>query len=602
MSSSKFFYPLILITLWCAIFVATISRPVLLDDNDSFHAEVVREMVQSGDWVNLKVDNGIRYLEKAPLMYWLAAVSVSAFGLHDWAIRLPLALFSLLLILLVFRFGVRFWGEKGGFYSGLVIATGLGLYAFTRIFLPDVILSFFIAFCLYMYLRIVTEEGEAKKIGPLDPRCAALYISAALAVLTKGLIGVVFSGAIVFVHMLVTGNWRVLKRLQIGYGVIIFLIVAAPWHVAAAMANPDFLWFYFIREHLLRYLGMRYPKDYDTVPRLLFWVLHLVWLFPWSAFIWGLVRNFPRSIRPQEKTAQVCLFLFLWIGVILAFFAFSTTQEYYTLPTLAAFALLLGKGMADLDARQTSTGWGIAGLGVMVALTVSTALALIALAWWGNHSGPVDTLSGTLTTASEYKLAFDHMRDLTPATFSFLTPLVYRTAVFLIVGPAAALLFAIRKRWMVSFLFLAVMMIGLCNSYNAGMIAFEPVLSSRGLAKVVQGHYRPGDKIVINDFYEKGSTLNYYTGLQVYVMNAGYGVLWYGLKDPGAPKLSLTDDQLIEEWASGQRIFLFSEKGPLDSFLARHPDFSYRLLTEDGGKKILVNWGPLATSDTDEHK
>jgi hypothetical protein len=335
---------------------------------------------------------------------------------------------------------------------------------------------------------------------------------------------------------------------------------------------------------------MRYPKDYDTVPRLLFWGLHLVWLFPWSAFIWGLVKCFPRSIHPQEKTARVCLFLFLWIGVILAFFTFSTTQEYYTLPTLAAFALLLGKAMADLDARQTSTKWGIAGLAVMAAVTVSTGAALIALAWWGNHSGPASTLSGTLTTSSEYKLTFDHMQDLTPATFSLLAPLVYRTAAFLIVGPAAALLFALRKRWMVSFLFLAAMMIGLCHSYNAGMIAFQPVLSSKSLAKVVQCYYRPGDMIVINDFYEKASTLNYYTGLQLHVMNAGYGVLWYGLKDPGAPKLSLTDDQLIEEWTSGQRIFLFSEKGPLDSFLLRHPDFNYRMLAEDGGKKILVNW------------
>jgi 4-amino-4-deoxy-L-arabinose transferase-like glycosyltransferase len=591
MSAGKLLYPLILIALWCAIFMATISRPALLDDADSFHAEAVREMVQSGDWVNLKVDNGIRYLEKAPFMYWLAALSVSAFGLHDWAIRLPLVLFSLLLILLVFRFGVRFWGEKGGFYSGLVMTTGLGLYAFTRIFLPDVILSFFIAFCLYMYLRIATDEEMVKKVGPLDLRCAALYISVALAVLTKGLIGLVFPCAIVFVHILATGNREVLKRLQVGYGIIIFLIVAAPWHIAAALANSDFLWFYFIREHLLRYLGMRYPKDYDTVPRLLFWGLLLVWLFPWSAFIWGLVRYFPRSIRPQEKTAQVCLFLFLWIGIILAFLAFSTTQEYYTLPILAAFALLIGKAMSDLDARQTSTKWGIAGLGVMAAVTVSTGAALIALAWWGNHSGQANTLSGTLTTNPEnYNLAFGHIHDLTPATFSILAPLVYQAAAFLIAGPAAALLFGLRKRWMVSFLLLAAMMIGLCNSYNAGMIAFEPVLSSKSLAKVVRYYYRPGDKIVINDFYEKGSTLNYYTGLQVNVMNSGFGVLWYGLKDPGAPRLSLTDDQLIQEWTSGTRIFLFSEKEPLESFLTRHPDFNYRQLAKEGGKKILVNW------------
>ena len=409
--------------------------------------------------------------------------------------------------------------------------------------------------------------------------------------LTKGLIGVVFPGAIIFVHILVTGNWKLIRRLQIGYGIIIFLIVAAPWHIAAALANSDFLWFYIIREHLLRYLAMRYPKDYDTVPPLLFWGLHLVWLFPWSAFIWGLVRYFPRSIRPQEKTERTCLFLFIWIGVILTFFSLSTTQEYYTLPTLAAFALLLGKTMADLDTRETFPKWGLISLGVLAALTLSTGAGMIALTWWGNHSEAAPTLAGTLTAPTEpHLLTFGHMEDLTAATFSLLAPLVYQTAGLLILGPSAAFFLALRKRWMVCFLLLAAMMVGLCHLYNAGMVAFEPVLCSKSLAKVVQYHYRPGDKIVINGFYEKGSTLNYYTGLQVYVMNARFGVLWYGLQDKTAPKLCLTQDELIDEWTSGKRIFLFSEEKPLQSFLSLHPDFNYRVLAESGGKKILINW------------
>ncbi len=590
MNSGRFFYPVVLIALWSAIFISTITRPALLDDADSIHAEAVREMVQSGDWVTLRIDNGIRYLEKAPLMYWLAALSVSAFGLRDWALRLPLALFSLLLILLVFRSGARFLGERAGFYSGIVIATCLGHYAFTRIFLPDVILSFFIAFCLSVYARITIDEVEPKNIGPIDLWCGALYISAALAVLTKGLIGLVFVGATIFVHILVTGNWKSLRRLQIGYGIVIFLIVAAPWHVAAALANPDFLRFYFIREHVLRFLGMRYPKDSGTVPLLLLWGLHLVWLFPWSAFIWGLVRNFPKSMRPREKTEQVRLLLFIWIGVILAFFSLGTTQEYYTFPAFAAFALLLGKAMADLDTRESSPRWGLISLGVMAALTLLTGMGMIALTWIGNHP-EAKTLYATLTTNPErYGLAFGHIRDLTPATFSLLSPLVYQAAALLIAGPLVALLFAFRKRWMVSFLFLAAMMIGLCHLYNAGMVAFEPVLSSKSLAKVIQYYYRPGDEIVINDFYEKGSTLNYYTGLQVHVLNGGFGVLWYGLQDKTAPRLWLTRDELLKEWTSGKRIFLFSEIRPLKSFLSLHPDFKYRVLAEDGGKKILINW------------
>jgi len=586
-------YPVALFALWSAIFLGTINRPALLDDADSFHAEAVREMVQSGDWTTLRINNGIRYIEKAPLMYWMAASLVSAFGLHDWAIRLPLAIFAFFLTLLVWRFGTRFWGEKGGFYSALVFLTSLGPFAFTRIFIPDVILSFFIAFCLYMYLQITVEpEEKTRKIGPIDIRCLGLYASAALAVITKGLIGIVFVGAIIFFHILITGNWKILRRLQIGYGIIVFLVVAAPWHIAAALANSDFLWFYFIREHLLRYLGMRYPKDYDTVPLWLFWTLHLVWLFPWSAFFWGIGRNLPRSFRPTERIPRVVLFLCTWICTILLFFAFGTTQEYYTFPTLAAFALLLGKALSDLDSPESANRrWGITSIGIATAATVSVGAVLAGLAWTGGHSAAATSLSGTLTVNPEhYNLAFGHVHDLTPATFALLAPLVYRTAAFLIIGPIFALLFAFWRRWMVSFLFLGVMMVGLSHSYASGMLAFEPVLSSKNLAKTIQYYYRPGDKIVINDFYEKGSTLNYYTGLQVYVMNSQFGVLWYGLQDRSAPAIALTEQQLIEAWNGPGRVFLFSEKGPLEALLSKHPDLKRRVLAEEGGKKVLVNW------------
>ena len=189
---------------------------------------------------------------------------------------------------------------------------------------------------------------------------------------------------------------------------------------------------------------------------------------------------------------------------------------------------------------------------------------MIALAWLGDHSEAANTLAGTLiANPDDYKLpAFGHIRDLTPATFSYLAPLVYQTAGLLILGTSAAFFFALRKRWMVCFLFLAAMMVGVCHLYNAGMVAFEPVVSSRGLAKIVQSNFRPRDKIVINDFYEKGSTLNYYTGLQVHVLDGSYGVLWYGLQDKTAPKLRLTEDELLNEWASGKRIFLFSDRKP----------------------------------------
>jgi 4-amino-4-deoxy-L-arabinose transferase-like glycosyltransferase len=584
----------LLVGLWLAIHAATLSSPALFDDADTVHAEAVREMVESGDWITLKINNGIRYLEKAPLMYWLSALSVSLFGLTDWAVRLPVAIFTLLLTLLLYRFGARMWTEDTGFYAALVFVSSLGPFAFTRIFLPDVILAFFMTLCFYFYLRIALEpEPHRRFLSILDWRCVGLYSSVALAVLTKGLVGLIFVGMIGLVHMIVSGRWDMLRRLQIVPGALLFLLIAAPWHLAAGFANKGFFWFYFMNEHFLRYLGLRYPKDYDTVPLWLFWTLHLAWLFPWTAFLWGLRRIFPGRVRPDSIEEKATLFLFLWIAVILFFFLFSTTQEYYTFPTLPAFALLLGQVLALLQSRADDEASRHAKVGVTVVgvLGVMIGIGLLALAWMGTVAPSSGDLTATLTVNPEqYALSFGHIHDLTPATFSHLSELVTRTAVIFILGSALALLTAWLRRWRCLAICLALIMTGLLHSYHAGMNAFEPVLSSRGLARTIQYHHRTGDRIVVNGVYERGSSINYYSRLQLSVLNGHFGNLWYGSYFPDCPPIFLDDESFLRIWSSDQRVFLFSEQTPLDTFLSRHPEFPHQVLAKAGGKKVLINW------------
>ncbi len=586
----------ILIALWAAIYLGSLSSPALFDDADTVHAEAVREMVESGDWITLRINNGIRYLEKSPLMYWVSAASVSLFGLSDWAVRLPIALFTLMLTLLLHRFGDRFFGGSAGFYSALIYVTSLGPFAFTRILLPDVILTFFLTLSFYFYLRILLEPEPASRLfGKLDWRCVGIYVSVALAVLTKGLIGVIFTGLVILAHMALSGRWDMWRRLQILPGIGVFLIVAAPWHLAAGFTNKGFFWFYFINEHFLRYLGMRYPKDYDTVPRWLFWTLHLAWLFPWSAFFRGLGRIFPKALRPESPTARANMFLFLWMLLILIFFSFSTTQEYYTFPTLPAFCLLLGQVLAHIDSPEGASlhRKALAGLGVLSVAGVMAGGGLFVLAWLGKGAGAAAAdLNSTLTVNTDkYALSFGHIHDLTPATFGHLYSLVSRTAAIILVCPLLALGAAIRRRWQVTAVVLGIMMAGLLNSYHGGMVAFEPVLSSRSLAQVIKYHHQPGDEVVINGRYEKGSTINYYAHLRVSILNGHWGNLWYGGSFfPDAHQVFHDDASFLEAWYSNRRLFLFSEAEPLAAFLFRHPDFKYRVLAHEGGKKVLVNW------------
>src|SRR5712691_77633 len=272
---------LILISLWLAIYAAGMFTPPLLDDVDTIHAEAAREMLLRNDWVTLYT-NGLRYLEKAPLMYWSLAGSYKLFGISDWSTRLPLMLGFLALVLATYSLGCYAFGERGGFYSGLVLVTSIGPYIFTRFLIPDVLVGLWLAISYYFFLRSLDEDPHSRLT------CCGFAAACALIVLTKGLIGLVFPIATIGVYLLLTRNLQRLAKLRIVSSTVVFLVLAAPWHILAAIRNPaqgqarGFLWFYFVNEHIMRFLNKRVPPGYDTVPLVLFWALLVLWLVPWA--------------------------------------------------------------------------------------------------------------------------------------------------------------------------------------------------------------------------------------------------------------------------------------------------------------------------------
>jgi len=269
---------LILLVLSLGIYVATAAQPALLDDADASHALVSREMLQRGDWVVMYQD-GIRYLEKAPLHYWMVAISYKLFGQGAFQTRLPLVMSVVGLVLMVYFFARRWFGETAAFYSVLVICTSVGTWLFTRVMVPEAIFALELTALFYLFLRAWN--------GTLSPRLGywGASVVMALAALTLGLIGVVFPLGVVFFFILFTRSWGRWRELRIFSSALIFLIIAVPWHLIAEHRSPGFLWSYFINEHFKRALGTRYPPDYEAVPLLLWWALHLVWFFPWSFFV-----------------------------------------------------------------------------------------------------------------------------------------------------------------------------------------------------------------------------------------------------------------------------------------------------------------------------
>jgi len=223
------------------VYVGSLFAPGLQDDADSSHAEAAREMSVTRDFVTLKI-NGNRYLEKAPLMYWAVTICYWCFGVNEFAAHLPIALSILLLILLAIRWGRRAFGERSAIYAGLFLATAAGCYLFTRILIPESILSFFIAAAFY-FLATALEDGRAW-------RWYAGYSCIALAVLTKGLLSLVVVGGGAILYLAISGEWRRWREFRLATGIPLFFLVAAPWHILAGIRNPHFFLVLFCKRTL----------------------------------------------------------------------------------------------------------------------------------------------------------------------------------------------------------------------------------------------------------------------------------------------------------------------------------------------------------------
>jgi 4-amino-4-deoxy-L-arabinose transferase-like glycosyltransferase len=578
---------LLLLLISAVIYLGTATKPPLLDDADAAHALVSREMLQRGDWV-VMYENGIRYLEKAPIHFWMVAVSYKLFGQGAFQTRLPLALAVIALGLMIYFFGRHFFGEREGFYSGLVMSTSVGLYLFTRVMIPEAIFALELTACFYLFLRAWT--------GSIDRRIGywGSAVCMALAVLTLGLVGVVFPLGILFFFILFTRGWNRWREMHLFSSAFLFLIIAVPWHLLAEHRAPGFFWSYFINEHFKRAVGTRYPPDYEATPLLLWWALHLVWFFPWSFFIGYALREFPRLRtwgRDMQPAQQARLFLFTWAGLILVFFSFTSgsRMEYYSFGAWPAMALLLGLGLARAEA--ISARWLVKLQGALAFTGLVIAGCLGTLIWLSMQIHTRDVASLIQYHSEDtYRLSMAHILDLTPQTFAiFRGPAIMAGIVFL-VGFTLAWILRRRGKFVASTLTVAFAMMVFYFAANWAFQRFSPRMSSRELANAIIPYLRSEDQIVQYGDFNYGSSIAYYTHRHDLIWNGCTGTnLEYGSKYPDVPPTFINDEQFPVLWRGPNRVFLFVPEELRQQALSRlRPDSTY-LLAESGGKYIFVN-------------
>jgi len=586
-------YAAMIVALWAVVYLSGLWTPPLLDDADSVHAEAAREMMLRHDWSTLYVD-GLRYLEKAPLMYWGMAASYELFGAKDWAARLPLALGVLALLLAVFVIGRHHFDDEAGLYAALALGLSFGSYIYSRILIPDLLVALWLMLGVHGFLLTLEQERPARLA------CWLLAATTALNVLTKGLIGLVFPAAIVLAYLLLTRNPRHLLRMRLLSSFAIFLAIAAPWHIVAGVRNPaagearGFFWFYFVNEHFLRYLNQRFPRDYDTVPLLLFWALGLLFLLPWSAFAFKALAQVPHRwsrLRELDRRGRALLACALTIVVVVGFFSFSSRQEYYVIPALPALALITGAWLsreqsAATGSRERREGRRIALVSFVVALPL--ALAAWGLLWFSQSVPANSELADLLTrNPNEYALSFGHIFDLTPRAMGrFRSELLLIGAAFFF-GTLASWRLRVRSRVAAANAALALMMVVALACVHSALVKFSPILSSKALSDAVVAEFRPADVIVVNGAYEDASTLNFYGHLPLHVLNSREnGNLYYGSLFPDAPAVFEDDASFERLWRGAGRVFVFTEQEQIPPVVRRS---EYRTLARSGGKLILVN-------------
>jgi 4-amino-4-deoxy-L-arabinose transferase-like glycosyltransferase len=586
---------LILVSLWLAIYAAGMFTPPLLDDVDTIHAEAAREMLLRHDWVTLYT-NGLRYLEKAPLMYWSLAASYKVFGISDWSTRLPLMLGFLALVLATYRLGSYAFGERGGFYSGLALVTSIGPYIFTRFLIPDVLVGLWLALSYYFFLRSLEEEP------PTRLTCWGFAAVCALNVLTKGLIGLVFPIGTIGLYLLLTRNLVHLARLRILSSTVVFFVLAAPWHILAAIRNPaqgqarGFLWFYFVNEHIMRFLNKRVPPGYDTVPLVLFWALLVLWLVPWAVFLPQALRDLPLQWKalanPVDRRKRANLLFFLWALVILLFFSFSTRQEYYTIPALPGIALLAGGWLACESSADASESERRAGrrssLVLMVVGVVAGVVGLALLSLTHRPPAGVDLAELLKKNPQDYDFSLGHVLDFTPQALGMFRGPLLGASLSLLLGTVLNWWMRRRGRPVLGNAALSLMMVCLLTCVHVSFALFSPILSSHDLAVAIQKEYHPGDLIVVDGEYHQASTLNFYTHVPLRVLHEPSGNLWFGEKFPDAPHVFETPQSFAALWSGPARVFLWTDQDDPKELLGM-PHF---LLARSGGKAIFTNRAP----------
>ncbi len=371
-----------MLALAALLWFALLGHRDLADPDEGRYADVARAIVATGDWVTMRL-NGYEYFAKPPLQFWATAASFRLLGESSGAARLSVALFGLLGVLWIGFVGRALYGAAAGFHAAVVLMSSLMYAALAHILTPNMSVTVFMSFGLGALLLAQARRDDRAHVR----RWMLLgWASLALAVLSKGLMGLVLPGAAVFFYMLWQRDFAILRHLHLGLGLLVFLAVCGPWFVAVTLANPEFPQIFFLHEHFERYTTDVHRRDQ---PLWYFVPVLALGALPWLAStVQALAR--PRFAWWPDKGGGFDPDRLLWTyaALIFAFFSLGSSKlPSYLLPLFPALALLIG--------RRLAAGQGLRGDAVSAAVLGATLVAAGAVVErFESNSFPAEMVSG----------------------------------------------------------------------------------------------------------------------------------------------------------------------------------------------------------------
>jgi 4-amino-4-deoxy-L-arabinose transferase-like glycosyltransferase len=505
----------------------------LVKPDEGRYAEIPREMVAGGDWLTPRL-NGYKYFEKPALQYWVTAAAFTAFGQNEWAARLWPGLTGFLGVLLVFWAGKRLFAPPAG-VCGAAVAASCALYAaIGHILTLDMALTFFMSASVFAFAVAQQDSGESERRRWM----LAAWAAAALAVMTKGLVGIVLPAGAVALYVVIERDWKLLGRLHVLGGGLLFLAIAAPWFIAVSLANPEFLRFFFIHEHFERFTTRehgRYQPVWYFVPVLLAGVLPwIVALFPALGRAWT---------RAPETRFQPRRFLLLWCIAVFAFFSASDSKLVsYILPIFPALALLIGIHLASASPRFALAQGAVAAL---------LGIALAAASLWASADLP--------------KALALFETDLPPDLYAGYLPwLTVGGIVLAAAGTASAWLCGRRPA---AALTLALGGLAWVQIVLSGHETLAPAFSAYHVVQKIRSDVKPDVPFYVVDTFDH--TLPFYLNRTVTMV---------GYKDELAQPIAWEPGKFLPDaaafaraWQSDRDAFAMFNVNDLDGFLKAHP-------------------------------